>query len=228
MLAAAEVVDQGSSFNDVVVAMPADLTPNLVLNAYARGIFPMSESRNDDGLFWVDPEHRGVIPLDGFHISRSLRKTILAGGFEIRIDTAYAAVIEGCANRPETWINDGIFEIYLDLFRAGFAHSVEVWRGTRLIGGVYGVSLRRAFFGESMFSHQPNASKIALAYLVSRLKFGGYTLFDTQFLTPHLASMGGIEISRAEYQEQLKAALEGEANFLRQPLQVSGYQVCNE
>ncbi len=208
--------------------MSADLTPNLVLNAYARGIFPMSESRDDDGLFWVDPDQRGIIPLDGFHISRSLRKTILAEKFQIRVDTAYAAVIEGCADRVETWINDEIFEIYLDLFRAGFAHSVEVWDGRRLVGGVYGVSLRRAFFGESMFSHQPNASKIALAYLVSRLKAGGYSLFDTQFLTPHLASLGGVEISRADYQERLKDALEGEANFLRQPLQVSGYQVCSE
>ncbi len=208
--------------------MSADLTPNLVLNAYARGIFPMSESRDDDGLFWVDPDQRGIIPLDGFHISRSLRKTILAEKFQIRVDTAYAGVIEGCADRAETWINDEIFEIYLDLFRAGFAHSVEVWDGRRLVGGVYGVSLRRAFFGESMFSHQPNASKIALAYLVSRLKAGGYSLFDTQFLTPHLASLGGVEISRADYQERLKDALEGEANFLRQPLQVSGYQVCSE
>lgn len=208
--------------------MSADLTPNLVLKAYARGIFPMSESRDDDGLFWVDPDQRGIIPLDGFHISRSLRKTILAEKFQIRVDTAYAAVIEGCADRAETWINDEIFEIYLDLFRAGFAHSVEVWDGRRLVGGVYGVSLRRAFFGESMFSHQPNASKIALAYLVSRLKAGGYSLFDTQFLTPHLASLGGVEISRADYQERLKDALEGEANFLRQPLQVSGYQVCSE
>lgn len=206
--------------------MSAELTPSLILNAYSRGIFPMAESREDEGLFWLDPERRGVIPLDGFHISRSLRKTLRREPFDIRIDTDFAGVIEGCADRSETWINGPIFAIYMDLFRAGHAHSVEVWDNDRLVGGVYGVTLGAAFFGESMFSRKPDASKIALAYLVSRLRFGGFTLFDTQFLTPHLASLGGVEIPRASYRQALRAALSAEASFLRQPLQVSGCQVC--
>lgn len=208
--------------------MPKDLSPDIILNAYARGIFPMSEARDDEGLFWVDPERRGVIPLDAFHISRSLRKRILREPYNIRIDTDFAGVIERCADREETWINDEIFRIYMDLFQAGHAHSLEVWEGDTLVGGVYGVTLRAAFFGESMFSYRTDASKIALAYLVSRLKFGGFKLFDTQFLTDHLASLGGVEISRAAYQTALRDALQVEASFLRQPLTVSGYQVCNE
>ncbi|WP_298292149.1 leucyl/phenylalanyl-tRNA--protein transferase [uncultured Litoreibacter sp.] len=208
--------------------MPKDLSPNLILNAYARGIFPMSEARDDEGVFWVDPERRGIIPLDAFRMSRSLRKTILREPYDIRIDTNFAGVIEGCADRDETWINDEIVAIYMDLFDAGHAHSVEVWDGDALVGGVYGVTLRAAYFGESMFSHRRDASKIALAYLVSRLKFGGYQLFDTQFLTDHLASLGGIEISRASYHQALQAALSGEASFLRQPQTVSGRQVCSE
>lgn len=186
----------------------------------------MAESREDDGLFWLDPEQRGVIPLDGFHISRSLKKTLLRERFEIKIDTDFVGVIEGCADRSETWINGPIFGIYMDLFRAGHAHSLEVWDEGALVGGVYGVTLGGAFFGESMFSRKADASKIALAYLVSRLKIGGFTLFDTQFLTPHLASMGGVEIPRASYRQALQGALAVEASFLRQPLQVSGYQVC--
>lgn len=206
--------------------MSLELTPALILNAYARGIFPMAESRDDDGLFWLDPEQRGVIPLDRFHISRSLRKTILREPYAIKVDTDFAGVVQGCADREETWINRPIFELYLQLFRAGHAHSVEVWEKDTLVGGVYGVTLRAAFFGESMFSRRPNASKIALAYLVSRLKAGGFTLFDTQFITPHLASMGGVEIPRATYRQALRDALAGEANFLRQPRTVSGHQVC--
>lgn len=203
-----------------------ELTPDLILNAYAQGIFPMAESRDDDGLFWLDPQERGVIPLDGFHVSRSLRKAILREPYQIKIDTNFAGVIEGCADRDETWINAPIFSIYMDLFRAGFAHSVEVWDKDDLVGGVYGVTLMGAFFGESMFSRRTNASKIALAYLVSRLNAGGFSLLDTQFLTPHLASLGGIEIPRASYRQALQDALEVEANFHRQPLTVSGYQVC--
>ncbi|EPX80144.1 leucyl/phenylalanyl-tRNA--protein transferase [Litoreibacter arenae] len=203
-----------------------ELTPDLILHAYARGIFPMAESAEDDGLFWLDPDIRGVIPLDGFHISRSLRKTILSEPYQIKVDTDFAGVIEGCADRAETWINGPIFGIYMDLFRAGHAHSVEVWDGPDLVGGVYGVTLKAAFFGESMFSRRRDASKIALAYLVSRLNAGGFKLLDTQFLTPHLASLGGVEISRASYQQALQDALSAEANFLRQPLTVSGRQVC--
>ncbi|MEM6408825.1 MAG: leucyl/phenylalanyl-tRNA--protein transferase [Pseudomonadota bacterium] len=205
--------------------MPKDLTPNLILNAYAQGIFPMSEARDDDGLFWVDPQSRGIFPLDGFHVSRSLRKTILREPYQIRIDTAFEAVIEGCADRDETWINAEIFEIYLDLFDAGHAHSVEVWDGSELVGGVYGVTLQGAFFGESMFSRRRDASKIALTYLVSRLKSGGFTLFDTQFITDHLASLGAVEISRARYHSLLRDALSVEASFLRQPLAVTPHQV---
>ena len=205
-----------------------DLTPNLVLNAYARGIFPMAESRGDDGLFWLDPELRGIIPLDGFHISRSLRKTLLREPFRVTVDKDFAGVVEGCADRQETWINGPIFGIYMDLFRAGHAHSVEIWEDDVLVGGVYGVTLKRAYFGESMFSRRTDASKIALAYLVSRLRAGGFVLFDTQFPSPHLASLGGIEITRQQYKSKLKDALEGEANFLRQPLSVSGRQVCSE
>ncbi|MEP3345311.1 MAG: leucyl/phenylalanyl-tRNA--protein transferase [Litoreibacter sp.] len=203
-----------------------ELTPDLILNAYAQGIFPMAESRDDDSLFWLDPQLRGVMPLDQFHISKSLRKTIRREPYQIKIDTDFAGVIEGCADREETWINTQIFSIYMDLFQAGYAHSVEVWEGDDLVGGAYGVSLMGAFFGESMFSRRTDTSKIAMAYLVSRLKTGGYTLLDTQFLTPHLASMGGIEIPRASYRRALRAALEVEANFHRQPQTVSGHQVC--
>ncbi|RLJ60080.1 leucyl/phenylalanyl-tRNA--protein transferase [Litoreibacter meonggei] len=205
---------------------PVELTPELILSAYAQGIFPMAESREDDELFWLDPEFRGVLPLDGFHISRSLRKTIVREPFQIKVDTDFAGVIEGCADRAETWINAPIFGIYMDLFHAGHAHSVEVWDGSELVGGVYGVTLNGAFFGESMFSRRRDASKIALAYLVSRLNAGGFKLLDTQFLTPHLASLGGVEIPRASYRRALRDALSAEANFHRQPLTVSGRQVC--
>lgn len=206
----------------------AELTPIIILNAYSRGIFPMAESRDDDEIFWLDPKRRGVMPLDGFHISRSLRKTLLQEPYQIKVNTAFEDVVKGCADRSETWINNQISSLYRELFEVGHAHSIEVWDKDELVGGVYGVSLRGAFFGESMFSRRRDASKIALAYLVSRLKHGGFSLFDTQFLTEHLASLGGIEIPRAEYHDQLKDALSGAANFHRQPLQVSGYQVCNE
>ncbi|MFY0691874.1 MAG: leucyl/phenylalanyl-tRNA--protein transferase [Paracoccaceae bacterium] len=208
--------------------MSSNLSPNLILKAYASGIFPMSESRDDEGLFWVNPEKRGIIPLDGFHMSRSLRRTIRSEPFQIRVDTDFAGTIEGCADRAETWINDEIFSIYMELFDAGHAHSLEVWDGDELVGGVYGVALQAAFFGESMFSRRRDASKIALAYLVSRLNAGGFELFDTQFLTDHLASMGGIEISRRDYQDKLRDALEGAGNFHLQPLTVSGQQICSE
>ncbi|MEM9434970.1 MAG: leucyl/phenylalanyl-tRNA--protein transferase [Pseudomonadota bacterium] len=208
--------------------MPSSLTPSLVLSAYARGIFPMSESREDQEIFWVDPTLRGIIPLDGFHISRSLRKSLLRSSYDIRIDTAFMDVVSACADRDETWINDEIFEIYENLFSSGHAHSLEVWRDDKMIGGVYGICLRGAFFGESMFSTAKDGSKIALAYLVHRLNSAGFTLFDTQFLTPHLASLGGVEISRAAYKARLKAALEVEANFLQPPLQVSADLVCSQ
>lgn len=192
-----------------------ELTPDLLLRAYAAGVFPMAESRDDPEVFWVEPQHRGIIPLDGFHISRSLRREILRGNYTIRTDSDFVGVLRGCADREETWINDAIFDLCLALHEAGVAHSLEVWDGEVLIGGVYGVALGGAFFGESMFSRRSNASKIALAYLVDRLREGGFTLFDTQFLTPHLASLGGIEISRKDYRDRLAAALQLAADFDR-------------
>ncbi|TCP63147.1 leucyl/phenylalanyl-tRNA--protein transferase [Rhodovulum bhavnagarense] len=176
----------------------------------------MAESRDDPEVFWVDPQRRGIMPLNGFHISRSLRRTIRRAVFTIRTDTDFAGVVRGCADRDETWINDSIFRLYNELHEMGHAHSLEVWQDGALIGGVYGVTLRGAFFGESMFSRRTDASKVALAYLVDRLRAGGFRLFDTQFLTDHLARLGGIEISREDYRVKLATALRSEADFDRQ------------
>lgn len=189
------------------------ITPEILLRAYAAGIFPMAESRDDPTIHWVDPRRRGILPLDGFHISRSLRRTILRSGWRVTADTAFAATVEACADRDETWINDTIFALYVALHRMGHAHSIELWEGTDLIGGVYGVTLGTAFFGESMFSRRTDASKAALAWCIHRLNAGGFILFDTQFLTPHLASLGGIEIPRPDYHRRLAAALDGRATF---------------
>lgn len=193
------------------------LTPEILLAAYAAGVFPMAESAQDPQLFWVDPRHRGIIPLDGFHVPRRLRRVVRHGGFEIRCDSAFESVLYGCAEttekRPNTWINDEIVRLYRGLFARGAAHSVEAWREGALVGGLYGVSLGAAFFGESMFSRETDASKVALVHLVARLRLGGYRLLDTQFLTPHLARFGGIEISRARYRRLLAAALAGRASF---------------
>ena len=192
---------------------PQAITPEILLRAYAAGIFPMAESRNDPEIHWVDPRRRGILPLDGFHISRSLRRRILKCGWRVTADTAFAATVEACAEREETWINDTIFALYVALHRAGHAHSVELWEDSELIGGVYGVTLGTAFFGESMFSRRTDASKVALAHAVHRLVAGGFTLFDTQFLTPHLRSLGGLEIPRHDYHRRLAAALPGKATF---------------
>lgn len=189
------------------------ITPEILLRGYAAGIFPMAESRDDPGIHWVDPRRRGILPLDGFHISRSLRRRILRCGWEVRINTDFAGVLQGCGDRPETWINAEIFALYMALHDAGFAHSLELWEGAELVGGVYGVTLGAAFFGESMFSRRTDASKVALAHAVHRLRAGGFTLFDTQFLTPHLASLGGVEINRADYHRRLAAALQRPARF---------------
>lgn len=194
----------------------AAITPELLLHAYAAGLFPMAESRESHELHWVDPERRGVFPLDGFHISRSLRRRMLRGDFTVTADRDFASVLQGCADRAETWINAEIDALYRQLHHAGFAHSLEVWDGAELVGGVYGVTLGAAFFGESMFSRRTDASKIALAYLVDRLRIGGFTLFDTQFLTPHLASLGAVEISRSGYHRRLRKALSQTADFNRQ------------
>lgn len=189
------------------------LSPELVLHAYAAGVFPMADGRDSAEVHWIDPRHRGVFPLDGFHISRSLRRRIRSGGFTVRFDSAFDGVVDACAARDETWINAPIAEVYDALFRTSFAHSAEVWEADLLIGGVYGVSIGAAFFGESMFSARRDASKIALAYLIDRLRVAGYRLFDTQFLTPHLASLGAVEITRDEYHRQLRAALARDADF---------------
>jgi leucyl/phenylalanyl-tRNA--protein transferase len=189
-------------------ADPGALTAEDLLRAYAAGIFPMAESRDDPRIHWIDPRRRGIFPIDGFRVSRSLARAIRRDDYSVTVDTDFAGVIAGCAARPQTWINEPIRALYTDLFRAGHAHSLEV-RDTAgaLIGGVYGVALGAAFFGESMFSRRTNASKIALAWLMHRLRAGGFTLFDTQFLTPHLASLGAIEIGRGEYHRRLAAAL---------------------
>jgi leucyl/phenylalanyl-tRNA---protein transferase len=191
----------------------SEITPETLLRAYAAGIFPMAEGRNDPTIHWVDPRLRGVFPLDNFHISGSLKRVIAKDNYTIRTNLAFSDVVDACADRPETWISAPIKDLYLALHRAGFAQSLEVWREGALIGGVYGVSLGAAFFGESMFSKATNASKIALAYLTDRLRAGGYRLFDTQFLTPHLQSLGAAEIPRAEYHRQLTTALRQNAQF---------------
>jgi leucyl/phenylalanyl-tRNA---protein transferase len=187
------------------------LTPDILLAAYAAGVFPMAESADDPELFWVDPRRRGILPLDAFHVARRLRRVVRRRRFEIRCDSAFADVIRGCAEasemRPNTWINAEIVRLYEALFARGAAHSVECWLDGELAGGLYGVSLGAVFFGESMFSRESDASKIALVHLVARLRLGGYRLLDTQFLTPHLARFGGIEISRARYHRLLADAL---------------------
>jgi leucyl/phenylalanyl-tRNA--protein transferase len=194
-----------------------ELTPELVLRAYAAGFFPMAESRDDDDLFWVDPEMRGILPLDGFHLARSLRKKLRKGEFLIRCDADFDAVIRACAEpaagRRETWINDEIIRLYNALHDQGHAHSVECWRDGRLVGGLYGVTLRGAFFGESMFSHETDASKVALAHLVARLRHWGFVLLDTQFATEHLERFGVIELPREAYRDLLERALAVEARF---------------
>lgn len=185
------------------------LSPELLLHAYSVGIFPMAEHSEDPEVFWVDPKRRGVFPLNDFHISRSLARTIRKGGYEVAVNRDFDAVIAACADRAETWINQEISAHYSALHRIGHAHSLEIYQDGALAGGVYGVTLGRAFFGESMFSRRRDASKIALAYLVDRLQLAGFTLLDTQFITPHLASLGAKEITRAAYHKALNKALAG-------------------
>lgn len=195
----------------------SEFGPYELLNCYANGIFPMSEGRDDPETFLVDPEYRGIIPLDQLKISKSLTKTVRSNRFEIRINTAFEQVVQSCAApRPgheETWINDTIFDLYKRLFLLGHAHSVECWHDNELVGGLYGVSLRGAFFGESMFSQMNNASKTALVHLVGRLNAGGFVLLDTQFITDHLLSLGAVEISRDDYHRRLQHALGIEGDF---------------
>jgi leucyl/phenylalanyl-tRNA--protein transferase len=196
-----------------------DITPELIIRAYRAGIFPMAEDAEDNDLFWVSPELRGIIPLDGFHASKSLRKTMRKSGWTIRVDSNWDGIIEGCAtvgsDRQSTWINQTIRSVYGELFRRGVAHTVEVWDDNELIGGLYGLAIGAAFFGESMFHRRTDASKMAMAHLVERLKAGGFELLDTQFLTDHLASLGGIEIPRAEYEDSLSRALQRDGDWTR-------------
>ena len=188
------------------------LDPRLLLQGYAMGIFPMADSRDAPDVFWVEPRQRAVIPLDRFHVSRSLARTLRSGRFAVTLDQAFGEVIAACADREETWINDDIERAMLSLHSLGHAHSIEVWSDEgQLAGGLYGVKLGRAFFGESMFSRRTDASKVALAWLVARLKVGGYTLLDCQFMTEHLASLGAVAVSRGRYVELLGEALGGGA-----------------
>ncbi|MEL6466930.1 MAG: leucyl/phenylalanyl-tRNA--protein transferase [Pseudomonadota bacterium] len=183
------------------------LTPELLLQGYAAGIFPMAESRDDPEVFWVDPRMRGVLPLDGFHVSRSLARAMRRTDWALRVDTDFEGVVDGCSDRIDTWINPEIRRLYMALHARGQARSIEVWEEDQLIGGVYGVVLKGAFFGESMFSRRTDASKMALAAAVDHLRRAGFVLFDTQFLTAHLASLGAQEITRATYHAKLERAL---------------------
>ncbi|MEM6622393.1 MAG: leucyl/phenylalanyl-tRNA--protein transferase [Pseudomonadota bacterium] len=190
-----------------------ELTPELVLRAYAAGVFPMADSAEAEELYWVDPRKRGILPLNGFHVSRSLRKRLRRMDYRVRVDTAYEQVLDLCAARPETWINETIRTLFLQLHRMGHAHSVEVWKDNQMIGGLYGLRLGGAFFGESMFSAERDGSKIALAWLVARLKAGGFSLLDTQFTTPHLEGLGARAVPRSHYLDLLERALARRGNF---------------
>ena len=202
-------------------ARPFHLTPDLLLRAYRLGLFPMAESRTSRALHWLDPEFRGVLPLDGFHLPRSLRKTLRSGPFTVTANRDFAGTIAACAaaraNRPDTWINQEIERLFTELHQLGFAHSVETWSNGALVGGLYGAALGGAFFGESMFSTATDASKVALAHLVARLRLGGFSLLDTQFITAHLARFGAVEIPRADYHILLAEAVDAPARFIAAP-----------
>jgi len=201
------------------VRLPFRLTPEMLLRAYQAGIFPMAESADDPELFWVDPDRRGILPLDGFHLSRRLRRVVRQDRFEVRVDSDFAATLAGCAaateKRPNTWINAEIVRLYAALHVRDAAHSVECWQEGALVGGLYGVSIGGAFFGESMFSRATDASKVALVHLVALLRHAGYRLLDMQFVTSHLAQFGAIEIPRSEYRRLLADALRYRCVFPR-------------
>jgi len=203
----------------------SEITPEVLLRAYACGIFPMAESADDPTLFWVEPEMRGVLPLDGFRITSRLARTVRSDVFTVTVDTAFKAVIAGCAEpqpgREDTWINKRIRDLYAGLHELGHAHSVEAWQNGELVGGLYGVSLGRAFFGESMFHRVRDASKVALVHLVARLIAGGFELLDTQYVTEHLRSFGAVEIPRRRYTALLDRAIKGQANFAKLPVDQS-------
>jgi leucyl/phenylalanyl-tRNA--protein transferase len=202
-------------------ARPFQLTPDLLLRAYRLGLFPMAESRTAKTLHWLDPEARGVLPLHGFHIPRSLMKVLRAGRFTVTANEDFAGTIAACAAarevRPETWINPEIERLFVELYRLGFAHSVEAWENGVLVGGLYGAALGGAFFGESMFSTATDASKVALVHLVARLRLGGFSLLDTQFITSHLSRFGAAEVPRNAYHEMLAEAVDMPARFIASP-----------
>ena len=199
-----------------------EITPEVLLKAYACGIFPMAESAEDPGLHWIEPELRGIIPLDGFHVPQRLARTVRSDEFDIRIDHDFDAVLAGCSEpqpgRARTWINRRISLLYRKLFDIGHCHTVEAYRDTELVGGLYGVSLGRAFFGESMFHRARDASKVALVHLVARLNAGGFSLLDTQFVTEHLKTFGALEVPQRQYHRLLEAALVGEGDFAALPI----------
>jgi len=194
-----------------------DLTPDMLLRAYSIGVFPMAEDRDDPELVWVDPRMRGIISMQNFHVPKRLRRTIRSGQFNVTFNRDFSGVIEGCAEatdgRPRTWINDRIVDLYTSLHFKGHGHSVECWRDGDLVGGLYGISLKGVFFGESMFSRETDASKVALVHLAARLSVGGFAFIDTQFITKHLSRFGAIEVPRSEYRGLLAAALKIEATF---------------
>lgn len=206
-----------------------EITPQVLLKAYSCGIFPMAESADDPALYWIEPQHRGLLPLDSVHVPARLARTIRSTSMDVRIDTDFPNVIEGCASsrpgRNSTWINSRIRSLYQDLFDMGHCHTVEVWSAGRLVGGLYGVALGGAFFGESMFSYERDASKIALMHLTARLIFGGFRLLDTQFVTDHLRQFGTVEVGREEFHRQLDASLQVRGDFLALPKSPSALDV---
>lgn len=208
-----------------------EITPDVLLKAYACGIFPMAESAEDPALYWIEPDMRGIIPLQGFHIPARLARSVRSTSYTVHVDRDFDAVIDGCAepkpDRARTWINIRIRRIYRSLFERGHCHTVEVYDGDRLVGGLYGVSLGRAFFGESMFHRERDASKIALVHLVARLKAGEYRLLDTQYVTEHLKTFGAIEVPKRRYHRLLEEAISGDANFTALPIDrpVSGEKI---
>lgn len=194
-----------------------ELTPALLLTAYTHGVFPMAESRDDPTLYWLDPEMRGILPLDGFHVPRRLARTVRSDRFEVRIDTAFGDVMRACAEprtgSSDSWINRQIMTLYGELYEHGYCHSVECWRDKQLVGGLYGVHIGAAFFGESMFARERDASKVALVHLVARLQCGGFRLLDTQFVTEHLTTFGAVEIPRDQYRKMLRQAIADQGDF---------------
>jgi leucyl/phenylalanyl-tRNA--protein transferase len=207
-----------ASRDDIVI----EITPQVLLKAYTCGIFPMAESADDPALYWIEPQHRGILPLDGVHVPRRLARTLRTTEFKVKVDANIDGVIEGCAasrpGRRSTWINERIRGLYRDLFDLGHCHTVEVWEGNKLVGGLYGVALNGAFFGESMFSYTRDASKIALVHLAARLAHGGFKLLDTQFVTDHLRQFGTVELNREEFHRLLETALDVSADFSRLPI----------